>query len=138
MQRHTENPRFSGFQGAAVTDYVEENAYERESHQTADESRQRQQEQVHEMAPVRADERPRARDQPEHVARTQSASVGKRDYVGSRRRCDCRFRVQSNRIDSLGGSGARGCQYLVFERELGFASYRVLIAAKRVTALQIR
>ena len=42
MQRHTEHPRFSGFQCAAVTDYVEENAHQRESDQTAEKSRQRQ------------------------------------------------------------------------------------------------
>jgi len=117
---------------------VEENPHQRESDQSADQSRQRQQEQIHKMTPVWADERPRARNQPEHVAGTQPAGVGEGQFAGSRWRCDCRFRIQSNRIDSLAGSGAGGRQYAVFESEFRFASYRVFIAGERVTPLEIR
>src|ERR1700723_3540809 len=90
------------------------------------------------MTAVGADERPHARDQAEDVTRSQPASFGERQLAGDRGRGDCRFSVQSNRGDSLAGSGASGCQYLVFEGEFGFASYRILIAAERVTTLEIR
>jgi hypothetical protein len=48
------------------------------------------------MAAIGADKRPRLRDQAEHVAGTQLASVGERQLACSRRRGDGRFSVQSN------------------------------------------
>src|SRR5208282_1056289 len=87
------------------------------------------------MASVGADEGPRTRDQAEHVARTQLASVGERQLACGRRRGDGQFSVQSDCADSLAGSSARDGQYVVLENEFRCASYFVLIGAEPVSAL---
>src|SRR5208282_2089382 len=89
------------------------------------------------MAAVGADKRPDARDQAEHVARTQPARVRERQLAGSRRRGDGRCGVQSNRADSLAGSGARDGKDVILENELGRASYFVLIGAEFISALEV-
>src|ERR1700691_1018298 len=90
-------------QAVAVADVVEDNAREVESNQSAQQRRHREQEQIHQVAAVGADERPHAHDQAEDVARTQLPRVGERDLAGSRGRGDCRFSVQieSQSSDSI-------------------------------------
>ena len=97
MERNAQHPRLACGERVAVTDDVEKNATDAQREESAEQGREHQQQQINEMTPVGADERPRADREPEDVARAELARLGKRDFARWRRRNDavtdavCRF-----------------------------------------------
>ena len=83
MERNVEHPRLAAGESVAVTYHVEEDFHDAESKESADQSRQRQEHQVDEMAPVGTNEGPRANREAEDVARAELARLRKCNFTRS-------------------------------------------------------